>query len=1037
MQFLDKVLELTRTNWEIIIFVGIMVITIATRLWDLMPRAMHHDESIHAYFSNYYLHTGDYTTTPGFGGGYDPTYHGPFLYTVTALSFFLFGTTEATARLMPAIFGIILVGMTWLLRPFIGRVGVLVAAFLLMISPSITYYSRALRHDIFALTGLFLLFICLLWYMRTHQSRWVYLGAVGLIVAYASHELTFLVAFIFAAFLVIVAFAYNAFSGGARYSNRRYQYDEDVNPVRSAASSLWFSQRWTLIGAVLVFLGIYVLLFSNFLTKPTLIPSGIWNGLSYWFLQHGVARGDQPLFYYLLLMPIYEPLALFAGLGTIIYMLVKWIKGEGDEAISADSVDVVPANRDALVEDEYGNPLPGTPAMRGLTLSFLAFWSIGAFIAFSIAGEKMPWLNMQIALPFTILAAAGIGKLLTSMEWSEVRKGGGAWLGVGVILFIFSAFMLVSALNGTMPRPQGAGADLQNNVRVVLLFLFTLGLLVLCGWLAYKLLPGRAIKVIGVTFILLLVAYGIRSTSLSSFQHSDTPTEMLIYTQSAPDTVIVSDLVKRLSRDETSFDANRSAQDVTGGNDLTIALDQNDAVEWPFDWYFRDMTKLSYFNLENGGDKTVNLAPNTAVIVASEATENEPTFQSFIKDKYTTNKYVLNWWFPEIGTYKNNNNQGDLGMALNWLMSNGMKYILYRDPGLPLGSRNFYLHVRNDLAGKTGLGSVAAGTAPANPTANPTGPIHGMLDLVPTSADRGAFNLPRGMATAPDGSFYVVDTANMRVQKFDKDGKFVSILGDGKGNGSGQFNPFSDSATGTGPGGVAVDKQGNVYVADTWNHRIEKFDNTGKFVTSWGSFINLSDPASSSDSAPNDKFYGPRGVAIGPDGNVYVTDTGNKRVLIFSPTGQYVRQISSNVTPDKATSNYPYNQQGEMNEPVGVAVGSDGSVYVADSLNKRIQKFDNTGKPVAMWPIPTGGWDPGSYLEPFLALDAQGNLYATEPTGAKVVKYSPTGQVLGEKQTSPNNVTLKNPTGITVGSDGQVYVVDTGANGVVKMGTVP
>ncbi len=645
---------------------------------------------------------------------------------------------------------------------------------------------------------------------------------------------------------------------------------------------------------------------------------------------------------------------------------------------------------------------------------------------------------MQIALPFSILAAAGLGSLLANMEWREVRKGGGLFLGVGVILFIFSAFMLVTYLNGSMPKPASDPGGLQNGIRGVLLFIFTLGLLALCGWLAYKMLPGRAIKLIGFTFVLVLLGYGIRSTMLSSYQHSDTPTEMLIYTQSAPDTVIVSDLVKRLSRDETSFDADRNAQDVTGGNDLTIALDQNDAVEWPFDWYFRDMTKLSYFNLETAQDKTVNLAPNTAVIITSEATENEPTFQSFIKDKYSTNKYVLNWWFPEIGTYKDNNNQGDIGMAIKWLMSNGMKYILYRDPGLPLGSRNFYLHVRNDLASKTGLAAVPAGTQAANPTTpNPTGTNYGMLDLAPTGTQGGQFNLPRGITVGPMAAstwwtrLICGCRSSTRAANSFRSSEAVKA-------------PITASST---PSRIRPRAPGPA--VSPWTSRAistwrtpgttasRSLNSTGKFVVAWGAFINLSDPASASDTDPNDKFYGPRGVAVGPDGNVYVTDTGNKRVVIFTPDGKYVRQISSNVTPDKTTQNYPYNQQGEMNEPVGVVVGPDGSVYVANSLNNRIQKFDSTGKPVAMWTIPAGGWAAGSYLEPFLAMDSKGDVYATEPTGAKVVEFGPDGKVLGEKATSPNNVTLKNPTGITVAADGSVYVVDTGANGVVKMGTIP
>src|SRR5688572_10532594 len=181
--WLDRTLELARLNWEVIAYVAIIAITLLTRLWELGPRAMHHDESIHAYFSNYFFKSGDYTVdvinpAPGqidTGGGYDPTYHGPFLYHMTGLGYFLFGVNEATSRLMPAIFGIVLVGLCWLLRPFIGRWGAIIAALMVALSPSITYYSRSLRHDIFALTGLMLLFVSILWFLRTHQPKWVYL----------------------------------------------------------------------------------------------------------------------------------------------------------------------------------------------------------------------------------------------------------------------------------------------------------------------------------------------------------------------------------------------------------------------------------------------------------------------------------------------------------------------------------------------------------------------------------------------------------------------------------------------------------------------------------------------------------------------------------------------------------------------------------------------------------------------------------------------------------------------------------------------
>jgi uncharacterized protein (TIGR03663 family) len=1032
--FLDRAVEIGKLNWEVIAFVGLMVIAALTRLWDLGPRALHHDESIHAYFSNYYLRTGNYTNPGGPGlGGYDPTYHGPFLYHVTALAFWLLGTSDAITRIMPAFFGIILVGLCWLLRPFTGRLAALIAALLVVLSPSISYYSRSLRHDIFALTGTFMLFLGILWFVRTHQPKWVYLGAVGLAISYSSHELTYIILFIFVVFLVLAALLYNVVGDRLRFSRR--DIEEAINPVRSALDSLLI-QRWTLIGAVLVFLAIYVVLYTNLLTKPNLILTGFYKGLEYWLGQHGEARGNQPSFYYTMLMFIYEPLAFIAGLGTLGYIVVKWLRADGDIAPTEDQHEF----EQVRTTDEYGVALPSIETMRGFTISFVAFWSVAAFIGFSIAGEKMPWLNMQVAFPFSLLAAMGLAKLLTTVEWQQVWRAGGALLGVVTVLFLFSAFVLRAHLSGEMPAPMGTSTQLQLGMRGVLLFLIAVGLLALASWLAYRILPGRAVKVVALTLAILLLGYGIRSMMLVNYRHGDVPVEMLVYTQSAPDVPIVADMVKRLSRDVTAFDA-RNAADVTGGNSLPIGLDQTDAIEWPFDWYFRDMRQIQYFNEQQWQAGTPpNVPPNIPVLIVSEATNNNQNFQNFVKDKYVSQKYVLNWWFPEEA-YKKNNEQGqfvgDIPTAWNWLIGNGMKYLLYRNPGLPLGSRNFYLYVRNDLAPKTGLaapsGVTTGGTAQGP---SPDGPVYKMTDLAPAGVERGQFNLPRGMAVGPDGSFYVVDTANMRIQKFDASGNFVAIIGNGKGNGDGQFLPFSDEAVGTGPGGIAVDKQGNIYVADTWNHRIQKFDANGRFLLKWGEFINFGDPNAANDPNRNNKFFGPRGVAIGPDGNVYVTDTGNKRVVVFDPTGKYLRQIDSGMDAAKVQANYVFNKPGEMNEPIGIVVDNAGNVYVADTNNQRIQKFDPQGKFVAQWPVPAPNWSPGPYLEPFLAIDGEGNIYATAPTGRKVLKFSPTGQLLGEKS-SEGAVNLTTPTGIAVTQDGTVYVVDTGAHGVVNLGKIP
>src|SRR6476660_5010166 len=115
---------------------------------------------------------------------------------------------------------------------------------------------------------------------------------------------------------------------------------------------------------------------------------------------------------------------------------------------------------------------------------------------------------MQSALPFTLLVSAGLGRLITMMDWRAIWKGGGAFVGVAVLLFLFAAFNLMHQLNGTMPQATGTGAAWQNLLRGSLLFAFTFGLLGLAAWLAYRIMPGRAIAVVAVTFAVVLGLYG-------------------------------------------------------------------------------------------------------------------------------------------------------------------------------------------------------------------------------------------------------------------------------------------------------------------------------------------------------------------------------------------------------------------------------------------------------------------------------------------------------------------------------------------------
>jgi sugar lactone lactonase YvrE len=262
------------------------------------------------------------------------------------------------------------------------------------------------------------------------------------------------------------------------------------------------------------------------------------------------------------------------------------------------------------------------------------------------------------------------------------------------------------------------------------------------------------------------------------------------------------------------------------------------------------------------------------------------------------------------------------------------------------------------------------------------------------------------MARDAAGRLYVVQSQANRISILNPDGSVASTLGKA-GSGDGDFQE---------PWSVAIAPDGSVYVADTWNHRIQKFDANGHFVTKWGYFV---DNKGQKDSEPSG-FWGPRDVAVGPDGNVYVSDTGNKRIQVFTPNGAFVRAIGGEGSAP-----------GQFKEPVGLAFDSQGNLWVADTWNQRIQKLTAQGQPLAQYPVPA--WSSTAITDkPYLRVDSTGRVYATVPSDKRVVTVAPDGTV-SNTVPSLQNYPFQRPTGILTGPDGALWVSDSAAGVVVEV----
>jgi len=271
--------------------------------------------------------------------------------------------------------------------------------------------------------------------------------------------------------------------------------------------------------------------------------------------------------------------------------------------------------------------------------------------------------------------------------------------------------------------------------------------------------------------------------------------------------------------------------------------------------------------------------------------------------------------------------------------------------------------------------------------------------------DDGEFSSPTGIALDKDGHIYVADTDNHSIQKFDKDGKFLARWG---GEASDQEGSFYY------PRGLASSPEGDVYVADSGNNRVQKFDAEGNVMQAWGKF------GFAWRGAGMGKFDVPWGVATDKEGCLYISDTSNARIQKFQSDGTPLMKWGRDGSFD-----------GAFFFPRGIAVDFVGNVFVADEGNNRIQKFDPRGSFLTKWGKEGGG--PGQFKAPWgVACDALGNVYVADQSNHRIQKFDGNGTFIcswGNRGLTEGQLNF--PAGVAVDKEGNVYVVDSGNNRIV------
>ena len=709
--------------WEIGWYAALIAVGLAMRLWDLGSRALHHDESLHALYS--------WKLIAGEGYQHNPMMHGPFQFQANAALFFVFGDSDATSRLLYAIMGAVLIGMPFLLRGRLGRLGALLSATMLAASPAMLYFSRFARNDILMAVWTLGLVVCMWRYFDEGRVRWLYFSAALLALAFATKESAYLVVGALGLWSLIMAVrgggGVSAGSDERRAPSR--DPDEPASPpvaLARAVKRMWASYgvalsaasvresgegggasrpaaflallitltlpQWSAFAAVFqeipplswtgltlaapegspsigdpvgggtavaflivsgalalsVYLGyrwgwsvwwrcavafyaIWTLFYTTFLTNPFGgIGSGVWQSLGYWIVQQGEARGGQPWYYYFVISSIYEFLPILVGLVGAVYFARK--------------------------RDAFG--------------TFLAFWALVTFTLYTIASEKMPWLLVNIALPFIILSGKTLADAIEGADWRRIARTRTYWLIPAVVTLIVLLGMLA------LYDPSGAGFAERAAIPLALA-LCAAAMAALIHFLARAMGRANALRASLLAVAALLLVLSVRAGAIASYRNGDTPVEMLVYTQTSPD---VTRLLESLEK-----------------ADERVEIDGASGFSWPWAWYFRGASDVAFptYNEDSFEGGAERGSPVMVIHVRNRELADEA-----LADGYADARRVRHrWWFPEhvyrnltpgaalSGLFDGSARRGAIGY---WLNRDGVRHML--------GSEDSFLYSKDGVA---------------------------------------------------------------------------------------------------------------------------------------------------------------------------------------------------------------------------------------------------------------------------------------------------------------------------------------------------